>query len=255
LQTEGFERDLAVSVEYNPRGYFNVRDGHHRTAFLLCRGARRIPVRMTLADRMAWAPQRKQEAVIAELERFPERLLYTPILAPLGYRRVSERDVSYPTRLDHVLRWLGSTRLVGKRLLDVGSNIGYFAQHFAREGAIVTAIEPDPEHVRLAELLSELSGVRYELRRGRFEDCELEPHDVGLMLSVFYHFARNTALRERFLSRVRTTIRETLFWESGDDPETEKRWLIEGTHLKQYEKLADTYGTGKVRELGVFWAP
>jgi len=241
-----------IQVEYNPRGYFNIRDGHHRAAFLLCRGQRRAPVRLSLGDRLSWAPLNKQQAVQQELERIPGRLLYTPILAPLFYERVSERDFAAPTRLETILRYLGPKRLENQRVLDIGSNIGFYAQHFAREGAIVTGVEPDPEHVRLAELLNELFGVRYQIRREPFQDCELPPHDVGIALTVFYHFTKDPAVRDRFLARLRSSVTTMLFWESGDDPEKEKQFLLQGTHFKRYQKLKDTYGTGKPRELGVF---
>jgi SAM-dependent methyltransferase len=209
-------------------------------------------VRLSLGDRLSWAPLQKQLAVRAELDRIPGRPLYTPILAPLFYERLAERDVAAPTRLETILRFLGPRRLEGQRVLDIGSNIGFYAQHFAREGALVTGVEPDPEHVRLAELLNELCGVRYQIRREPFQDCEIPPHEVGLALTVFYHFSKDPAVRARFLQRIQSSVTTVLFWESGDEPEKEKGFLLEGTHFNRYQKLKDTYGTGKPRELGVF---
>ncbi len=254
LQAGTFGDDLSVQVEYNPGGYFNLRDGHHRASYLLCRGWRTVPARLSLSDHLRWAPLDKQRAVLEEIERTQRTEIYTPILAPLFYDRPAERDTSGPTRLETILRYLGPTRLTSKRVLDIGSNTGFYAQHFTREGAIVTGVEPDPKHIRLAHLLNALFGIRYELRQERFDACDLPPHDIGLMLTVFYHFAGDQALRGRFLERLRTSVKDMLFWESGDDPETEKRLLIEGTHLKRYQQLGSTFGTGKHRELGVFRA-
>jgi hypothetical protein len=44
-----------------------------------------------------------------------------------------------------------------------------------------------------------------------------------------------------------------LIWESGDKPEEERDFILSNTSFGRYEKLSATYGTGKVRELGVFF--
>lgn len=47
-------------------------------------------------------------------------------------------------------------------------------------------------------------------------------------------------------------IDKFILWESGDNPEAEKADIMSNTKFKHYSRLTSTYGTGKVRELGIF---
>jgi hypothetical protein len=80
------------------------------------------------------------------------------------------------------------------------------------------------------------------------------PHEVAILLSVFHHFASDPKTREQFLRKLDGGVTRLLFWESGAEPEKEKQWILEGTHFRTYQKLGETWGTGKARELGVFHA-
>jgi SAM-dependent methyltransferase len=245
---------LSPAAELNDRGYFNLRDGHHRAAFLFVRGWRRIPVRMSSIDAARFGHSQWVGPVLAEIVKQERRLFYTPILAPAFFDQPSERDGAYPSRLDHILRELGSERVSGRRVLDIGSNLGFYAQHFAREGANVTAVEPDAKHAALACRLGDLLQAHYQLFSEPFETAAVERCDVGIMLSVLYHFVDDERRCAAFLEKIDRCVGEKLFWESGADPEREKALILERTHLRRYRKLAETYGTGKRRELGVFCA-
>ena len=242
----------AMRAEWSGRGYFNIRDGHHRAAFLFRRGWRRLPVSMSREDLAAWGAGVTQALRDEIFTSDGTRLLYTPVLLSDFLGLPSERDGYGPSRLDLFLRHLGDHRLAGSPVLDIGCNTGFYAQHFAREGARVTGIEPDPRHARLARLLNQAYGLTWTLREETFEDAALEPHDVGILLSVFYHFAKDPQVRARFLQKVDATVKRFLFWESGAEPEQERQWILEGTGFKRYRQLGQTWGTGKARELGVF---
>jgi hypothetical protein len=54
------------------------------------------------------------------------------------------------------------------------------------------------------------------------------------------------------LRKIDETVGELLIFESGDDPPREIEAIARGTHLGHYHRIATTYGTGKVRELGFF---
>ncbi len=250
---ESFFHQFPVTVSFNPRGYFNIADGHHRAAFLFARGWRTVPCRLPRHQLGAWKNPQLREELQAELFSSGEqRLLYTPVLLD-GFRQLeSERDGLAPSRLDVILRYLGPRRLRGVRVLDIGCNIGFYARHFVREGAEVTGVEPDAAHARLARLLNASWGVSFDLLEEPFQDASLEPHAVGLALTVLYHFGADRALRDKFLRNLDRSVTDMLFWESGPHPEQEKEWILSSTHFSTYERLAQTYGTGKVRELGVF---
>lgn len=249
---EGY-RENPITADFNQRGYFNIRNGHHRAAFLFTRGWRHLPVEITTEDFAYWRGL-GEERVRAHLHAGgAQRLVYTPLLLPGLLDYPAERDGYAPSRLDLILRSLGTRRLRGLSVLDVGCNVGFYAQHFTREGARVTGVEIDPAHVTLGRLLNEAHHVSYELRCEAFESAALEPHDLGLMLTVLYHYAKDEPRREAMLRQLDRTVRHWLFWESGAEPELEKRWVLEGTHFDAYRKLGETCGTGKRRELGVFF--
>lgn len=245
--------ELPITVDYNQRGYFNIRDGHHRAAFLVARGRRHMVVEMTTEDFAFW--QGRHLDAVRELLYADggQRLVYTPMLLPGLLDYPSERDGAAPSRLDLILESLGERRLAGLGVLDIGCNVGFYGRHFAREGAKVTGIDLDPKHIELGRRLNQAHQLEFELRCEPFEDADLEPHDLGLLLTVLYHYGADVKRRTKLLEKVDATVRRWLYWESGAEPEKEKRWLLEGTHFDQYRKLGDTWGTGKRRELGVFF--
>ncbi|OZB98371.1 methyltransferase domain-containing protein [Paenibacillus sp. XY044] len=242
-----------IKVRWNPAGYFNILDGHHRASFLYCLGFRRIPVRISLQDYPVWLHSTAAAEVEQTIEDQQRMLIYTPILNPLFYGMHSERDETYPTRLDYIARFMGRGRLKGQSVLDIGCNIGYYARNFVREGAEVTGFEPDPDHHSLLYKLNVMERTEFSVITERFEESKDVPqYDIGLLLTVFYHVMKEPEACRRFLAQLDRSVCGLLFWESGDAIEAEKKMLMENTGFKHYEKLADTFGTGKYRELGVF---
>ncbi len=246
-----FFKDAPVQVEWNPAGYFNMLDGHHRAMFLYCNGARRVWCQMSPADFDRWADPVREQPVIDALNRV-EGPIYTPMLGHGAMRRSVERDWYSPTRLDRILEFLGPARLSGRTVLDIGSNVGFYAHHFAREGAVVTAVEPNAQHVAACRALGELHQLKYTLLDTPFEETALEPHEVGIMLTVLYHFVDDAQRGPRFLRKLSESVTKLLFWESGPDPVRERALIHEHTRFKHFHSLGLTYGTGKARELGVF---
>ncbi|RAR44576.1 bifunctional 2-polyprenyl-6-hydroxyphenol methylase/3-demethylubiquinol 3-O-methyltransferase UbiG [Paenibacillus sp. MDMC362] len=241
-------------VKFNRAGgYFNLKDGHHRSTFLYCQGKRRIKVKMSNEDYIYWMNIEKLSEVDKSFHRHQRSLIYTPILHPSYFHLKSERDQTYPTRLDVIMDFLGSRSLRGTKVIDIGCNIGYYARHFAREGAHVTGLEPMDEHYDLALRLNRLEKVNFNLLPDRFESSSrLQRYEIGLLLTVFYHLMGDRVIRNAFLRKINQCVTDMLFWESGGEPETEKSLLLQNTHFTRYVKLAATSGTGKVRELGVF---
>ena len=241
-------------VKFNRMGgYFNLKDGHHRSAFLYCQGKRRMNVKMSHEDYIYWMNNEELPEVAASFRKYQRSLIYTPILHPSYYHLKSERDHAYPTRLDVIMDFLGLCSLRGKKVIDIGCNIGYYARHFVREGADVTGLEPLAEHFDLALRLNRLERVHFNLLPDRFESSSrLQQYEIGLLLTVFYHHMGDRNIRNAFMRKINQCITDMLFWESGSEPETEKAFLLQDTHFTRYVKLAETSGTGKVRELGVF---
>lgn len=248
-----FLSDPILVVYDKEGGYFRIKDGHHRTIFQYCRGVRYIPARMTVQDYENWKNKEAVKGVRKVFSRHQRTLIYTPILNPYFMHLASERDNAYPTRLDLILEYLGSSSVRGKNIIDIGCNIGYYSRNFARQGARVTGYEPMAEHYELARELNRLERVQFDIRTERFERSTItKDYDIGLLLTVFYHLMDNSSVRQAFLQNVDRAVTGLLFWESGAEPEREKAILLQGTKFDKYEKLGDTEGTEKKRELGVF---
>lgn len=247
-----FYRDHPIEASYNPSGYFNIKDGHHRAAFLYCRGFRRVFVKMSASDHRHWRNDQQAAAVQSLIERQQRRLIYTPILNPAFYDWNSERDEVYPSRLDIILQYLGPYSLQGTRVIDIGCNIGYHARCFTREGAKVTGVEHDPNHVEMLNELNRLERTWFDVVPLPFQQAEVGKYDIGVLLTVLYHIMKDEEECRAFLRKIDASVEHLLFWESGDEIEAEKRLLLANTGFLYYEKLADTAGTGKYRELGVF---
>ncbi|GIO89959.1 class I SAM-dependent methyltransferase [Paenibacillus lactis] len=252
LSNSSFFMDHPIQARYNPAGYFNIKDGHHRAAFLYVFGFRRVYLEISSSDYEQWLNADQAEAVRVTIQDQQRQLIYTPILHPDFYFWSSERDHVYPTRLDYMMRYLGLSSLRGARVVDIGCNIGYHARCFTREGAVVTGVEHDADHCRMLKELNDLEHTHFQWIQESFENASVGSYDIGIMLTVFYHVMKNEEVCRAFLDKLDQSVEQLLFWESGDDPQKEKRLILEHTGFTRYEKLAGTFGTGKLRELGVF---
>ena len=180
--------------------------------------------------------------------RYQSWLLYFLLLHPY-------RENYVKSRLHHILEYLGSSRVRGKRVLDIGACLGYFGQMFARMGAEVTMVEHDVVHYELLIELNKLLHVKCRTVLQPFEDYESEiKFDIAIMLTVFYPYMDDDALKIKFLNKVEKYVKHILIWESGDNPEFEKEQIMRHTKFRVFKHLCFTYATGKFREMGIFFA-
>lgn len=151
------------------------------------------------------------------------------------------------------MAFLGDRMLSG-RLLDIGSNTGFFSFHFLREGVDVTGCELDENHHELANSLGDLYRLPHRFIHGRAEDLlEQETDFTGcLLLTVLYHLI-NAGQHTRLLKLIDRRVSDFMIWESGDKPEMEKELITSSTKFNNYSLISITQATGKTREFGVFY--
>lgn len=240
---------------WNNRGYFNLLDGHHRASFLYNSGLRKIPVRIPKGDYEAWLNTevaKKVHSIIEKQDRFE---FYQPVLNPYFMNLHPYREDYAKSRIHHILEYFGNTRFRNRTVLDVGACLGYFGQMFARMGARVTMIEHDPIHFELLSELNKLLYVDCEAVMQPFERYEpKQTFDIAIMLTVFYPYMEDEAVKMKFLENINKYVKGILIWESGDRAEYEKEQIMKYTKFKMFEHLCYTYATGKFRELGIFFA-
>jgi len=230
---------------------FFILDGHHRLAFLYTMGCRKVLASMTREDFAEWSNHSARDAVMQLVAQQNRELFYTPILHPAFYEVRVERDFGYRSRLDILLNLLGPQRAMG-RMVDIGSNLGYFTHQFSREGIDIVGVEPYRDHFDLSVALSDLYRLKPSFLNKSFELIDRnEVFDGALLLTVFYHVL-SRGEHEPFLKALDGSVRSYVIWESGHDPEGEKAIITSRTHFRRYRRLATTFGTGRAREFGVF---
>lgn len=86
------------------------------------------------------------------------------------------------------LRSIYPESLIGKTILDIGANGGFYAFSLAQDGAEVTAIEPHPRYAAVGEFLAREKkdlNVKWISESLQLEHLAGRQYDVALLLSVF----------------------------------------------------------------------
>jgi O-antigen chain-terminating methyltransferase len=120
----------------------------------------------------------------------------------------------------------GSLR--GKRLLDVGSSLGFVCYYFADRGVTTEGWEFNPANVEVAQLIGELNGVpatikAHEFNRDTLDTIQPGQFDIVTLLSVLHHVVHHQGLAEtkelmkELLTRVPTLVVELAV--KGEDPD------------------------------------
>ena len=79
--------------------------------------------------------------------------------------------------------------MLGKSVLDIGCNAGFYSLQLHARGARVTGIEHDPHYLRQAKFAAEVLGVEIDYRQmDVYEVDQLgEQYDYVLFMGVLYH--------------------------------------------------------------------
>lgn len=242
-------------IERDKRGRYCVLSSIKEVIFQVAKGYKLIRCVMKEDDFSYWLRPDIIKDCIANMETYRISFVYTPILHPFFYDFPCRREAFGLTRLMKICQYLQKKNIDvgGKRVLDAGTYIGYFAQHMYRMGADVTAVEFERSNYSLAGLLNKLlycddinllnMGIQDIDSNGRYH--------IAILMSVL-NWHLDTPLGKEIIEKIDEVTTEFLIWESGDEIEREKNWILEHSSFCDYEKISDTFGTGKIRELGVF---
>lgn len=242
-----------ATAKWNPKGYFNLADGHHRTSFLYYSGLTRIPVQITRRDYELWSNRETALEVRQFILNQKREEFYQPILNPYFFKLRTYREGFAKSRLHQLLEHFNATRFVGKKVVDIGANLGYMGQAFCRMGADVTLIEPDLLHYELMQKVNKLLYTNCRIVTQKFEEYEgATNYDIAILLTVFYPYLSDETIRSKFIDKLNQNVSQMIIWESGDEADIEKRYILQNTKFHRYTHLCYTYATGKFRELGLF---
>jgi 2-polyprenyl-6-hydroxyphenyl methylase/3-demethylubiquinone-9 3-methyltransferase len=163
--------------------------------------------------------------------------------------------------------------LAGLKLLDIGCGGGLLSEALAALGAEITAIDPAPRNIEIAEAHAETSGLTIDYRRASVEDLAAgtAKFDAVLAMEVIEHvrdmrgFLKAAASLVRpeglfFAATLNRTLKSYAFAIVG--AEYVLRWVARGTHDWQKfvtpDELADALkraGLNVFDETGVVYDP
>jgi len=242
-QVERFERD-----------HFNLYDGHHRVALAdFCR-IDYLKVECPPDMYTRFVKRRTPEIVkLVEDRKRNKEEISQPIDIPGYYEINIQRNCRL--QLDIIRRWLGGDLKGCSTLLNIGSKLGYFCHHFERQGLKTFGIEPDHNHIEIALALNRAYGLNSEFEQVGFDDFTTEKnYDIVIAFTPIDQAINPTKLLKHHESadKLGRLTRRYLFWESNLHHETEKQSILRVGRFKEYLKLANSFSTGKLREIGVF---
>lgn len=148
-----------VEGRYNPKGYFNIRSGKHRMAYLLVKGSRYLPLRIKTADYEAWRGRERAERIMELLWEAGEETLPVALGDPYLYDCAGGTPAFYERVLFSLLTGIYRDAFragrplyfAGETLLFSNTPMALYADIFQMLGFEVFLHESDPLRKRLSE--------------------------------------------------------------------------------------------------------
>lgn len=252
---DGFLIQVAIPVQWNDGGYFNICDGSHRLAFLNSVDMQMVAVRLSLEDYKKWINYEALQNVLAFIRENEITSFETPIPHPWFYGCETREEKFGRTILKCVLEQLEELHLKNDfSVLDTNPREGYYLQYFARTeeaGKIVGIVRDEMQF----ELITQLNQLFYLDKRIQLvgidsEACDGWKYDIVLMLKILCTLEGQEKLQ--YLKWIVSKAEKMIIWESGSDWESERNFIIQQSEFKKYTCLKRTLSDGTIREVGIF---
>ena len=238
---------MPIDVSWNQRGYFNIEDGHHRAAFYYIKGLRNIPIRMKKSDYICWLHSDKVNAVFKALKIARPRL---PILHPCFFHVEYSLHEYEESSVELVIKYIYKTEKEYNSLLDASDFCGEFARAFYRtkKAKKMVAIVTE-EELPLQKAINELYYI--PLDEVQFKAASIDQLTDSFECGVLcgkYGFNELPQL----CGIIDELIIKEIIWQSKENIEEEKKYILDNTQFKHYEKIGIKCVNGKLREIGIF---
>lgn len=180
-----FVRNATEGV-YNPKGYFNIRSGKHRVAYLLTKGGRYIPLRIKKADYEIWREKERADRIGDFLWKNDLETLPVLLMNPYFYDYVDSASAFYEKALDSLVTALCRDKLhaerpirfAGEKILFFNTPMALYARLFRALGFEVFIYEQDRIKRGLDEIVLSGTAIRFleeaELEAGAYDAAVLE---------------------------------------------------------------------------------
>ena len=238
--------EAAPEVMWNPKGYFNLVGGHHRTVFLQHQGNVTYPVRIHKTEYRIWENREKLFEIIEFIKQNNIYKTYVPVPHPYFINFPYQREVGNPSIISHILEYLGPIRLEEKGVLDASQYEGYFARLAKRMCAKNVKIYNQNETT--AKLIKMLCDLLYVHNIEILTNNEYELKQACENVDIIWSMANTRLLLERGYLK---NFSGKLFVEFSIEDIELIKMIKKNTKLRHYITLHREVFQGKLMEIGV----
>lgn len=237
------------------KGYFNLIDGHHRASFLVSNHAHTLPIRISREDYVLWYNSAVAEKCRAYIKEQHIENTYTPIYHPAFC------DIDYLAEkgggltASALYQFFSGKSVIDMNVLDVNSNLSYFAQIFTRMGAAhIVSAESRKELFDLAKLLNQLHYTdTIEMNNENIEETDIKDfYDIVIIANDVFPDFYDEESKNQLLQKVDALSSRYFIKRTKADIEKEKRYVLDNSSFKSYHRLNVEIIDGKLNEVGVY---
>lgn len=241
-----------IDVKWNPRGYFNVVDGHHRCIFYCLKGMQNLPVRMTREDYDIWMnryPLEKIKEILQNNIGALKMRINHPVLGDCKCQYMEYEN----TILDVMENWIYDEKLMFRSVVELSDCQAYYSRNLYRmkKADEITALTRTAEDMLIADVLNRLQYVPENAVRitASTERCFQEKNQYNLAIICNMYDVNEL---EEIIDGLDRSITDAIFWQSKSDIKAEKEYILSYSGFCDYKLLATKCVNGKLCEIGIF---
>ncbi len=253
-----FKRELERGMDFfikgapmtiwNPKNYFNLVGGHHRTAFLINQRRNLLPVKMRKCDFVEWCHMDIYEKFLKYVKDHNIVSMYAPVPHPGMLNFPVECEEFGETKLKCILRFIAHMNMRDMHILDCSRGQGYYARNMERIG-VCESVYMD-ENIVNTELALLIDALLYRDKvvvvQKTIYQCDVEKkYEIVIAMDKFVNTDRKI-----IVPILDSVTNKFLFWESCE--EEDKMEILQYTSFKEYILLHKEIKNMKIWELGVF---
>ena len=212
-----FDDEDEINVHIGRDGDYIFANARHRLSIAKILRLPKIPVKVARRH-TKWVSFRSELLAYAR----KSGKVYAPLLHP---------DLSdFPSSHGHERMETIRRHLSGRtgKMLDIGSNWGYFCHCFEDLGYKCIAVEYSLLNVRFMEKLKRAENKHFDIHAGSIFDTEFStPFNVVLALNIFHHFLKEKTLYQKLVSFLSSLDAKVMFFEphKPDEPQMKSSYV------------------------------
>lgn len=149
--------ESAPPAVWNPKNYWNLVGGHHRTLYLLHEGHSLLPIKVTKDDFIKWCNKEVYERLCRYIFENNIQSLYAPLPHPGFINFPSKYENNGKTKLEKVIGFFADKDITFMSSLDCLDDESYFARNMNRIGVLKSVFRNEnKEQLQLAGLCNSL---------------------------------------------------------------------------------------------------